>query len=77
MIVKDFGAVTLGIYDLEGGHNWPTESYGGACNESVSPYLGNCSYNVAHNFMEFLLGEKYIGKENYNLFLFHYKKPMK
>lgn len=46
------------ITDKAFAHTWPTDRAElGSCDKSESPFLANCHYDAAGNFLAFLLGE--------------------
>jgi poly(3-hydroxybutyrate) depolymerase len=45
------------VDNIETSHLFPTLNYGSDCQESVSPYLGNCQYDAAGAMLGFLFGK--------------------
>ncbi|WP_100641829.1 PHB depolymerase family esterase [Alteromonas facilis] len=50
------GAVEF-VGDKPFSHHFPTTSTGTACEESASPFIGNCDYDAAGELLQFLYGE--------------------
>lgn len=45
------------VSDIAASHLFPTLDYGSDCQESVSPYIGNCQYDAAGAMLGFLFNE--------------------
>jgi poly(3-hydroxybutyrate) depolymerase len=43
------------VADKPTAHLFPTQAYGGACDEAVAPFIGACDYDAAAALLEFLL----------------------
>ena len=54
----NFGVNVTKKFDLAVEHCFPTDNYGNQCSNLGSPYINNCNYNGAYEFLKVLNGPK-------------------